>query len=192
MSFNLAAFANVAAAALNTEDNALGLQKNYGQVIFDKIIELSQRTTHREQVQEVLNEYNDAQKQGNTAVAIDKGEAVLLLTTPYDTDSEWHQIRQRSQGELEQLKKVEAEEEDGEVQEYSPGKLQYPPSPIPTLIEDSDDETEWTELGEFEEVRHCRQNKKGKQAQRQVRRQHNFSDLREALKKAQKQDDGDR
>jgi hypothetical protein len=41
MSFNLAALANVAAAALNTKDNVLGLQKNYGQVVFDKIMELS-------------------------------------------------------------------------------------------------------------------------------------------------------
>jgi hypothetical protein len=41
MSFNVAAIANIAAAALNTEDNALGLQKNYGQVVFNKIMELS-------------------------------------------------------------------------------------------------------------------------------------------------------
>jgi hypothetical protein len=49
-------------------------------------------------------------------------------------------------------------------------------------------------LGKFEEVRHRRrQEKKGKQAQHQVRRQRNFNNLKEALKKAQQQEDsGDR
>jgi hypothetical protein len=113
----------------------------------------------------------------NNTIAINKGEAVLLLTTPYDTNSEWHQIRQRIQGELEQLRKIEAEEEDGEIEEYSPGKLQYPLSPVPTLTEDLGNKSDWTELGEFEAVCRRHQNKKGKQAQRQVRCQRNFSNL---------------
>jgi hypothetical protein len=199
MSFTIANIAIAIAAAVqhnmgvvspNSSNNALGLEENYGQVVFNKIMELSQIRLHREQVQEALNAYHKAQKEQDVYNTAEQGEKVLLLTTPYDTDSKWHLIRKRIEGELEQLKKTEEAEED-ENQEYSPGKLQYPPSPTPTLIQDNQSTSDWSELSNFEEVTHHRRNNKGKKPQRQVRRQKCISNLKSALKKAQQQDSED-
>jgi hypothetical protein len=119
MSFTIANVANAIAAAVqspNGSNNALGLEENYGQVVLNKIMELSQIRLHREQVQEALDAYHKAQKEQDVYNTAEQGEKVLLLTTPYDTDSKWHSIRKRIEGELEQLKKTEEAEEDGEVQ----------------------------------------------------------------------------
>jgi hypothetical protein len=175
MSFTIANVANAIAAAVQHNvgvatpegsNNALGLEENYGQVVFKKIMELSQIRLRREQVQEALDAYHKAQKEQDVYNATEQGEKVLLLTTPYNTDSEWHSIRKRIEGELEQLKKTEEAEEDGEVQEYSPGKLQYPPSPMPTLIQDNESTSDWSELSDFEEVARHHHNNKGKKPQR--------------------------
>jgi hypothetical protein len=201
MSFAIANIANTVAAAVQHNmgvvtpegsNNALGLEENYGQVVFKKIMELSQIRIHREQVQEALDAYHKAQKEQDVYNAAEQGEKVLLLTTPYNTDLEWHLICKRIEGELEQLKKTEEAEEDGEVQEYSPGKLQYPLSPTPTLIQDNELTSDWSELSDFEEVLCCRCNNKGKKPQCQVRHQKCISNLKSVLKKAQQQDSEDR
>jgi hypothetical protein len=200
MSFTIANIANAIAAAvrhnmgvasLNNSNNTLRLEENYRQAVFNKIMELSQIRLHREQVQEVLDAYHKAQKEQDVYNAAEQGEKVLLLTMPYNTNSEWHSIRKRIEGELEQLKKTEKVEEDGEVQEYSPGKLQYPPSPTPMLIQDNNTTSDWSELSDFEEVARRHHNNKGKKAQCQVRHQKCFYNLKLALKKAQQQDSED-
>jgi hypothetical protein len=98
---------------------------------------------------------------------------------------EWHAICKRIKGKLEQLKKTEEAKEDGEVQEYSPGKLQYPPSPMPMPIQDNESTSDWSELSNFEEVARRCCNNKGKKPQCQVRCQKYFYNLKSALKKAQ-------
>jgi Rad3-related DNA helicase len=147
-------------------------------------MELSQIRLHREQVQEALDAYHKAQKEQDMYNTAEQGEKILLLTTPYDTNSEWHSICKRIEGELEQLKKTKEAEEDEEVQEYSPGKLQYPPSSTPTLIQDNDSTSDWLELSNFEEVTCHRHNNKGKKPQHQVRCQKCLYNLKSALKKA--------
>jgi hypothetical protein len=127
---------------------------------------------------------NDEEEYEVVYNAAEQGEKVLLLTTPYDTDLEWHSIHKRIEGKLEQLKKTKEVEENGEVQEYSPGKLQYPPSPTPTLIQDDHTKSDWSELEEFEEV-HCHhRNNKGKKPQCQVRCQRCLYNLKIGAKES--------
>jgi hypothetical protein len=189
MSFTIATAVqhNVGIKSPNGSNNALGLEENYGQAVFNKIMELSQIRLYREQVQEALDAYHKAQKEQDMYNAAEQGEKVLLLTMPYNINSEWHSICKRIEGELEQLKKTEEAKED-EIQEYSPGKLQYPPSPTPTLIQDNESTPDWLELSDFEEVACCCCNNKGKKPQRQVRCQKCIYNLKLVLKKAQQQD----